>query len=384
MQKTAQIAGVGRKRPQLNIAVEQLHLDTKNPRLMEESQGGKELALINVLYRDFNLDELAESMSRNGYFDEEPLVAVPKKTPKDMTIGDMTSEQFIKFIEREDTEFTVVEGNRRLATVKLLLDSSLRDSLRIKSWEPISDEVAVDLKSLPVIIYRERNEVIPYLGVRHIVGIQKWDSYAKARYIASMVESGFTPQEVQAQIGDKQGAVIKNYVCYKILDQLENEFTLEMKSAKESFSLLLLAVGQGNIKRFLGLPVKLNSVNFEEPIPQKNLENSRKFIEWVFGAGPVLPVISDSRDITRYLSHVLANQEAIDYLYKTRDLKGAYERSSGEQNLVLRSIATANSKLESVLGIAHRHKTQDAISETEKCVQTAIQLEKTLKAKSDD
>ncbi|MHC4111536.1 MAG: hypothetical protein ACYSUY_10690, partial [Planctomycetota bacterium] len=72
------------RRPRLNIEIERLFLDKDNPRLPEEVQGKKESDLITALYRGFNLDELAESMSQNGYFDEEPLVVIPQKLPREL------------------------------------------------------------------------------------------------------------------------------------------------------------------------------------------------------------------------------------------------------------------------------------------------------------
>ena len=377
------IPGGGRKRPQLNLDVEQLHLNNQNPRLPEEAQGKIESAILRVLYERFYLDELADSMSKNGYFDEEPLVAIPQKLPKELENTDPNSEEFVTFIKKEDTSFTVVEGNRRLATVKLLLSTDLRASLNIKSWSLISEEVSEDIKILPVIVYASRAEVIPYLGVRHIVGIQKWNSYAKARYIASMVESGQPVKAVEEQIGDRQGAVTKNYISYKLLEQAKDEFDMDIKKATEDFSLLLLAIGQGNIKKFLGLPRKLLDANLQEPVPNANLENLKNLISWIFGDGKKLPVIRESRDITSFLSYVVANPEAIAYLNTTRDLIGAYDRTDGEEKMLLKYLMTANSKLEVALGIAHRHKTFEVISQVEKCEQTVKALLKSVREPND-
>jgi hypothetical protein len=47
--------------------------------------------------------------------------------------------------------------------------------------------------------------------------------------------------------------------------------------------------------------------------------------------------------------------------------------------MVLRYLANINSKLQTVLGLAHLHKTADVISEVEKCAETAKQLLKTVK-----
>jgi hypothetical protein len=379
-----EFAGKGRKRPQLNLKIGQLHLDPENPRLPEEKQGKPEEEILTTLCHDFFLEEIAESMAKNGYFDEEPLVGIPQNLPESLRDVDPQSQEFKEFIEAETTEFTIVEGNRRLATAKLLLDGSLRETLRLKHWPPLSTEVTEDLEVLPVIVYPTRVEIVPYLGVRHIIGIQKWESYPKARYIAKMVEEGRSVDEVSELIGDKQGAVNKNYLCYRLLEQAKDEFTLDLKNAKHDFSLLLLSIGQGNIKRFLGLPRKMSDTDLDAPVPQENLRNLENLISWVFGDGRKARVIQDSRDITRYLSHIVASTEAIEYLKNTRDLQGAYDRTDGEEKMLLKYIAAANSRLETALGIAHRHKTFEVISEAEKCEETIKTLLKTVKENTND
>lgn len=377
------IAGQGRKRPQINAAISQLHLDSENPRLPEETLGKGESEVLRVLYSDFNLDEIADSMAKNGYFDEEPLVATPQKLPSNMKgVGD-NSQRFLSYIQQDSTKFTVVEGNRRLATAKLLLDPRLRDKLRIKHWPAISEEVADDLSELPVIVYKDRSEVVPYLGVRHIIGILKWDAYAKARYIAKMVDDGLSLDEVEDQIGDKQGAVRRNYVSYKLLQQAEDEFDYDIKQAKNDFSLLLLAIGQGNIKRFIGLPKKLSDTNFESPIPDEQIDNLKNLVSWIFGDENNSPVIRDSREITSYLSSIVASDDAVQYLIQNRDLIGAYDRSDGEENMIIKYLSTANRRLEAALGIAHRHKTTEVVGEIEKCEQTVKMLLKIVRDPND-
>ncbi len=377
-------SGYGRKRPQVNKPVSLLHLDSQNPRLPEEAQGKSEEELLNVLYKEFYLDELADSMAENGYFDAEPLVAVPHKLPSELEDIDPNSKEFQDFINRNSTELIVVEGNRRLATARLLLDLELREKLRIKHWPSLSEQVADDLRILPVIVYLRRSEVTPYLGVRHIMGIQKWDSYAKARYIVQLTESGLSIKQVQEQIGDKQrGSTTQSYVAYKLLEQVENEFDFDTRRAKRDFSLLLLAIGQGNIKRFLGLPRRLAEVNPDEPVATENLDDLRVLVTWIFGDGKKERVITDSRLITNRLSHIVNSAEAVSYLERTGDLEGAYERTDGEEKMLLKYLSTASLKLEGALGVAHRHKTPEVISEAEKCEQTIKALLKIVRSTDD-
>lgn len=374
-----EIAGRGRRRPQLNIEISKLHLDKENPRLPQEKQGKNENEILFTLYQDFNLDELAESMGKNGYFDEEPLVAFPQNLPKKLKDKDAESAEFQTFIDDKNIEFIVVEGNRRLATAKLLLDSNLRDKLHIKTWPKISDRVRKDLSILPVIVYPERQEVLPYLGVRHIIGIQKWESYAKARYIAKMIDTGTSIDQAQEQIGDRHGSIKKTYLAYKLLHIAQDEFDFNTNKAEKDFSLLLLAIGQGNIKRYLGLPVRQADINLKKPVSKDKLSNLKNLLCWIYGDGKVSPVIKESREITRWLSHVVASPEAVSYLESTKNLEAAFDRSGGELEMLIKYLVNANSKLESALGIAHRHKTKEVLNEAQKCSETATRILETVK-----
>lgn len=374
--------GRNRKHPQMDIGINRLYLDTNNPRLPENIQGTSEAKLLNSLYRGFNLDELAESMCQNGYFDEEPLVVIPKNLPKKLSEVAPDSKEFKTFIDNEKTTFTVVEGNRRLATVKLIVDSNLRSQLKIKHWPEPLEDILSELKLLPTIVYTKRSDVIPYLGVKHIVGIQKWDSYAKARYVAQLVDKGQTLQDVESQIGDTQGSARKNYIGYKLLQQAKAEFDYDTEVAENNFSLLILSVGQGKIKKFLGLPTKIKDINPDAPVPEKSVDNLKNLMGWLFGDGKQLPAIKESRDITSYLSHVVASPEALKHLERTRELKEAYDLSDGEEQMLLRYLASANRELAVVLGMIHRYKTsEDVITEVQKCIETAKQLLKTVSEK---
>ncbi len=230
-----------------------------------------------------------------------------------------------------------------------------------------------------MIVYFKRDEVVPYLGVRHIVGIQKWDSYAKARYIANLVDEGKSLQEVEAQIGDSQGSARKNYISYKLVQQTRDEFDYDTKAAENDFSLLILSIGQGKIKRYLGLPKRIKDTDPNAPVPKEKIDNLSNLMSWLFGDERYAPVIKESRDITSYLSHVVESPEALKYLERNRDLSAAYDLSDGEERMVLRYLANANDKLQTILGLIHRHKTEDVIDEVEKCSETTKQLLKTVK-----
>lgn len=381
------ISGIGRKRPQLNIDVNNLHLDPLNPRLPEDIQGEKEEEICRALYRFFDIEELAFSMAENGYFDEEPLVAIPLNLPSKFEGLDYTllseNKEYEDFIKDPNTQFVVVEGNRRLSTIKLLLSDELKNKLKIRSFPIISDEVKDDIAVLPVIIYPNRTEVLPYLGVRHISGIKKWEPYAKARYVAKMVENGLTIDDIQKQVGDRNNSARKIYLCYQLIEVAKYEFDLDTNKAENFFSYLMLASGQGSIKDYLGIEKRLQDINLNKPIPDEKLQHLKNIFSWLFGEGKErLPVIKESRDITEKLSPVLKNPIATQFLLDTRDLSEAYERSDGEEDLLKKYLVKANSLLSKSLGFINRSNLESINDDILRLQETIENINTLIKSKS--
>lgn len=367
--------GTGHRRPQLDINIDNLHPDPENPRLPKEYQGKSENDVIEALYKFFHLQELAISMFENGYFDAEPLVAIPKNLPTEFAGKEYrelnNNENYKVFITNPDTHFTVVEGNRRLSTAKLLLTGAKR-GLPVLGEE--QNWVKEDLRLLPVIIYPERKQVLAYIGARHIIGTKKWDAYAKARYIASLKEEHkLSMDDIQRTVGDTGNSARKIYTCYKVIEEVETEFeNIDTSAAKENFSFLILATGQGSIKDFIGLPKKWNDINLDiNIIPSDKIDNLKQLFLWLFGDGKeVRKIIKESRDITNYLTDILREESAIDYLKQTGDIIGAFERSGGEEKLVEKYIKRANHSLEQALGMLHRNKNEEVRRELLKLEET--------------
>src|SRR5947209_6782336 len=82
----------------------ELQFDARNPRFASEDEAeASQVELLEILWRDFAVDEVALSIAANGFFQYEPL-----------------------FVSREEGRLIVIEGNRRLAAVRLLLYADLR------------------------------------------------------------------------------------------------------------------------------------------------------------------------------------------------------------------------------------------------------------------
>jgi len=196
-----EFGGKGGKRPQLNLSINNLFLDSENPRL--KSNHIEEIDIIREHAENSKLEELAASLEMNGFFDEEPIVAVPRDLPekfKNKTYDELTWDyDYVDFIYRTDTQFTVVEGNRRLASIKILLIDEIRKQLKLENWPIPELFIKEDLSTLPAIIYTTRLEVMPYLAYRHSKGVSVWSNDEYEKYIEQMLAKGYSRENIEMQ-----------------------------------------------------------------------------------------------------------------------------------------------------------------------------------------
>jgi hypothetical protein len=311
--------------------VADLLLDPQNPRLALDADA-TQLTILKSMYAQEALDELALSFARNGYFWEEPLVVVPA---------------------RVSGKFTVVEGNRRVAALKLLLTPKLRQRLGVVDFPSLTAARVRQLASVPTVLYPNRTDVVPYLGFRHITGVKTWEPYAKARYVADLVMGGRRIEDIEDGIGDTARTVKKLYQSYVVYSQIRNELNGDAKSVRANFSLLEVLLTSQPIKEFLGAPRALPSGRVDSIIPVAKLDALRQVVSFVFGdtTRGELRVITDSRQIPHRLAPVIADPDAYEHLSRTRDLEAAYERSGGERQYLLRQLASAGRATERALGV---------------------------------
>lgn len=384
-------AGIGRKRPQLNIPIELLDLDPQNPRL-GTSKDVTQLDLIKILYEQFDVEELAFSMSENGYFDEEPIVVIPQNLPKKFKLSNDANEaqkQLETLIVKNQIRFYVVEGNRRTATLKLLSDKKIQGQVKVsKDFPKPTKSVLDDLKIIPAICYPDRSKISAYLGVRHIAGLLKWEAYAKAVFLANQIEKEVESgkdiekaiQEVQRQTADRSDVIKRQYLYFKVLKEAEDDLSFDIQGIKDRFSLITVALNSPSIREFAGVPSH-KKVDFSTRIvPVKKLPNLEKLLTWIYGNGKdMTPILTDSRKITSRLAPVLADKDAMEYLLKYGNLEDAYERSGGERTFLEKKIMDATKNLRNALSIAYKYKSDEVISLVEECIEAGKELQKMLR-----
>ena len=267
------------------------------------------------------IEEIVLSIKASGFFEHEPLIAIEEEGKK-----------------------IVIEGNRRLAAVKCILQPELADYIGInKNLLIVEPSVRASLSTLPVIIVNERKDAWKFIGFKHINGPAKWGSYAKAQYISQIKnEYGITLEDIASQIGDTHRTVQKLYQGLQVIEQAERlrKFDrTDIPSNRLYFSHLYTGLTYDGFKEFLGL--KDVSEELQNPVPKEKTDSLEELLTWIFGSKKkeMEPVIQSQNPDLRLLESVLKNTEAIYALRDNVPLRQAYELSQPknetfEQNLL--------------------------------------------------
>jgi len=137
----------------------------------------------------------------------------------------MSTEPLVGLDLPKDAGVRVIEGNRRLAALLILADDPRAKShAKLREAHPLAEGAEID--PVPVVVYRQGTEpkhLLPYLGFRHIVGARAWDSYAKAAWIARMLETdgdAVSLEQIEEMTGDTRGTIARLLSGYYLVRQL--------------------------------------------------------------------------------------------------------------------------------------------------------------------
>jgi hypothetical protein len=241
----------------------------------------------------------------------------------------------------------VIEGNRRLAAVQLLLGSELAVE---KGWEipALPQAEREKLKSLPV-IYASRKEAWRYLGFKHVNGPAKWSSYAKAKYIGDVHRNYNIPlAEIAEQIGDRHNTIQRLYRGLMVIEQAERAKVYHRDNRfrqRFAFSHLYTGLDGDGISSFLNL--KSEDEEVDEPVPSNRLKELGELCVWLYGnrKDNIPPVVERQAPHLWQLNAVLQNREALAALRSERDLASAYEISRDTREVFEEALLKAKREL---------------------------------------
>ncbi len=287
------------------VDISQLKLDPENPRLPESLKRGTDKDIINWMLSDATLIDLIASISENGFFQGEPIIVL-----------------------HEDGKYLVIEGNRRLAAVKLLLNPSLAKTNQ-KSVNLLAEEAskAGNIPSeLWVYVVRDRKEVENYLGFRHVTGVKQWPLISKARYLNHLFTINYSNsnkiaddsdvyKKLAKEIGSKATYVRRLLMGYNVFEIIRSKKYYSIPDlAEENFDLSLITDAitmYSAISEFVGVDIES-----DKPFGKINQERLKELTHWLYEKlSNGKTKVGDNRNL-RVLNKIIQNQDARESFVK--------------------------------------------------------------------
>lgn len=318
------------------VPVGLLQFDRSNPRFTPDKKPAddSDQAVIEYLDRTADLGELIQSIAASGYVDIEPLIVIDR-----------------------NGALVVLEGNRRLAALKCLLNPALAKEANV-SVPLIADALRPTLEMVSAFKVGHEDEARNLIGFKHINGPQGWDAYAKALYAAKWLDdeikkggSGLSLNEIASRMGDKHDTLYRIVSAVYVLQQAEENdlFRVDDRSKKNfHFSHLYTALTYSEYRDFLGLPKADRSANPQRnPVSPEYYPQLRMVLRWLYGsrAERVDPAIRTQAPDLSLLKRVLGNQLAKRVMMERGDLAEALELTIDGGDRFIKALVDAQAAL---------------------------------------
>ena len=323
------------------ISPDELILDAKNPRLYNGksfNEHAEPQELVKELSDSADLEELIKSITENGYMSIEPLIVM----------------------ERGD-KYVVLEGNRRLAAIKLLTEPGLAQKCRVVIPKVLSQKVIDSLKE----VVNEESEARSFIGFKHVNGPHKWDSFAKAQFaykwFVNERHEGLTIDDITKKLGDSNNTVRSIVSAMFVLEQAKNQdvynIHVDRMSPKFSFSHLYTALNRSEYKDFLELEKDWNVTFKENPVPAKNLSKLKDVLIGLYGykKDKRVSIISSQNPDLKHFGEVLANEASYEAFKSGIDsLSELYKQAGDPLQHIKDAFLEINKQLDTISSVLDR------------------------------
>jgi hypothetical protein len=272
--------------PTKKLAVTSLLLDQQNPRLPQSGGALGQRQIIDELVTHDSVYELAKDIATQGFFPTEILLGV-----------------------RDGDQTVVIEGNRRLAALKLLINPELAPEAHLEKFRRLSEKTTpAVLAKVQVSLAPSRQAATPILLSRHTAQqIQSWKRPMQARFYRQLLERGLTPEDLMQTYGVTGGQIqdwIRADAVYRLSCSLDfpDEVKAKVQNNREfPLSTLERLVESQPIRDFLMLKADPKEVLISAAKPQAFLKAFRRIVADVATGKVDSRVANNAEGIAEYL-----------------------------------------------------------------------------------
>lgn len=283
-----------------------------------------------------NIKDLISSFTTNGFLDIDQIQV--------KEIGD---------------KYIVLEGNRRIATLKYLFEE-------FKKGNDVGHLVESDFRSVSLVNMtgEDAAQHLITMGLHHISGKKRWSAVNEAQLIDDLIKKfGKTEAEVCESLGISMIKLKKTRRTLALIQQYKtSEYQLQFKS--EMYSIFEAVIGSASIRQWLNWD---NISYFAH-----NTDNLERFFSWISQTEeteidedniernvPKEPIISQYRQI-KELAEFINDPKAIKKMEESRSLAEGYTYSDaiGEARLK-NALGNIKSEVQAVFNFSDYMTPQD-------------------------
>ena len=305
----------------IKVKLENLFLDPNNYRLRSNPEYktiDKKSELKPAIQRrtydmiagnsNFEINDLISSIISNGFLQVDNILVRPHSS--------------------DNKQYIVIEGNRRIASLKYLYEQYT------KGYDIGKLDPELFQKGINVISYEFDNEVdyLILMGLKHVSGNKKWDTYNQAKLIYELQSQGYTNSDIAKKIGLLKSEVERQIRGYHAIEDFINEVKLENLGnsfdTHEKFMIFVELTNKPHLKKWVGWDEK----NYRF----RNKKNKERFFSWVKPGieyddetqttKTVSPIIVSHKQV-RELDQIIDDEETLEYMEETRDFESALNQN---------------------------------------------------------
>jgi hypothetical protein len=279
------------------ISVSKLLLDPNNYRFLDQKRFKKKAtnrsheesvqrATLESLEQGYQLDELKHSILTNGYVPMERIIVVPYPA--------------------KDELFLVVEGNRRVASLKSILMEE-QEGVRV-----LTQAQRASFSKIPCAVLKSSGSSLKHaeriiMGIRHIAGPREWGAYQQALLVSELKDGeNLDFREIGETLGFSSVEAARRYRAIGALKQMEADELFSRKAEPAFYRLFHELVALPDVRRHFGWSAEKNAFS--------DMEKARQFFELVSADGKTESKIKTYSDV-RKLKSVIGHPKAEDSLF---------------------------------------------------------------------
>lgn len=237
--------------------VSTLQLDVNNPRIRYSNDNLNQTQIMKLLIENEKIYDLAKKISEEGYFvGEEPIICI------------------------ENNKKVVLEGNRRVASLKLLQNpkkylSTAKANVLLKNI--LENKIPIDDYKIRCHIAPNRLQANPIIYERHKGdAVKRWETGNQYSFVADMyTKDGLSVEDICKVLNETRGNILKTIKVFNLFKEGQNIMEKEgIHINTDTFNLTNLErfYGVEEAKRFLGVSFNNDNGDITIKLPEEEYE----------------------------------------------------------------------------------------------------------------